>query len=362
MNPAYFSQSYSEARDRFVAAVRETGSLHAAYTHPTRVGPAGETLVVDVAYAGSPEAQRLLVVISGTHGVEGFAGSAAQLALMQEGAIRHLPQHTAVLLVHALNPYGFAYLRRVDECNVDLNRNFVEHDKYRNLESTYSEYHAFLVPSEWVGPARDEADAGLARLVASRGSRAVQAAITYGQWTNSDGLFYGGSRPVWSNTVWRDIIRQYLVRREAVALIDIHTGLGPCGRGEVIFRARFDGDGYSRARRWYGDGVTTSEDGSSSSTQIRGNVHTPVDEEATNAVLTAVTLEFGTLPPFDVLNALRADNWLYVRGQLNHELVGPIRASLRDAFYGDNDEWKELVLTDALKRLQQGLRGIQAHP
>jgi len=121
-------------------------------------------------------------------------------------------------------------------------------------------------------------------------------------------------QPVWSNTVWRHIIRTYLRNREAVAIVDLHTGLGPHGSEEIIFRASFAGDGYSRARRWYGMGVTRSDDQTSSSTQIHGNVHSAVEDEIGNATLTAVTLEFGTLNGLAVLNALRGqlapDMWL----------------------------------------------------
>jgi hypothetical protein len=360
MDPTYFSQSYSEAQTRFVSAAREGGARQEAHIHPTHRGPGGDELTVDVAYFGSLEAPRIMVVTSGTHGVEGFAGSAVQLAMIREDVIRNLPEHTAILLVHALNPYGFAHLRRVDENNVDLNRNFVDHERHASIDNGYADLHALLVPSEWAGRERDEADAGLARLVARRGARAVQATITGGQWTQADGIFYGGDRPAWSNTVWRRIIQSYLIGREAVGVVDIHTGLGDYGCGEVIFRARFEGDGYDRARRWYGEGVTCSEDDTSSSTQIYGNMHTPVERATGAATLTSVTLEVGTLTGLRVLNALRGDNWLHMHGKPGHVLAPEIKASIRDAFYCDNDGWKELVLRCALKVVRQGLCGIQA--
>jgi hypothetical protein len=362
MNPVYFSQSYSQARERFLTASRDSGAHLESHIHPSQVGPRGEKLSVDIAYFGLRKADRIMVFTSGTHGVEGFAGSAAQLALIREGVTRDLPPDTALLLVHSLTPYGFAHLRRVDENNVDLNRNFVDHRDRRNLENGYAELHELLVPSEWTGRVRDKADAGLAKLAFDRGARTMQAAITGGQWTHPDGIFYGGSRPAWSNTVWRRIIRAYLHSREAVAIVDLHTGLGAYGSGEIIFRARFAGDGYSRARDWYGEEVTCSDDQTSSSTQIYGNMHSAVEQEIGTASLTSVTLEFGTLSGLHVLNALRGDNWLHVYGHPNHPLAANIKVAMRDAFYCDNDEWKELVLDDALETLRRGLAGLQVDP
>lgn len=68
----------------------------------------------------------MLALQSATHGVEGFAGSACILDLLRTGAARELPPDTALLLVHAINPWGFAWIRRTTAEGVDLNRNFVD--------------------------------------------------------------------------------------------------------------------------------------------------------------------------------------------------------------------------------------------
>src|SRR5215510_13293421 len=87
-------------------------------------GPAGESLGIDIAWIGSRQPKNVLVHSSGLHGVEGFAGSAIHLQFLN--ALPTLAPDTAILLVHILNPFGMAWLRRVNENNVDLNRNFIE--------------------------------------------------------------------------------------------------------------------------------------------------------------------------------------------------------------------------------------------
>ena len=91
-------------------------------------GLEGETLATDVVRIGPADAKRLLVLTSATHGVEGFCGSGAQIALMRDEALPALMEKlgVAMLLVHAINPYGFSYLSRTTEGNVDLNRNSVD--------------------------------------------------------------------------------------------------------------------------------------------------------------------------------------------------------------------------------------------
>ena len=63
---------------------------------------------------GDPGATRILFLLSGTHGIEGFLGSGVQRFLLDEGLARRLPARTALVLVHAVNPFGFAWRRRND--------------------------------------------------------------------------------------------------------------------------------------------------------------------------------------------------------------------------------------------------------
>ena len=100
----YFAQSYSEARRKFVDAATQAGSGLASYVLPDRSGPTNEELVVDVARIGSQEPRNLLLIISGTHGVEGFCGSGCQVGYFAEQlfqALLHVwsRQQRGVLLI-----------------------------------------------------------------------------------------------------------------------------------------------------------------------------------------------------------------------------------------------------------------------
>ena len=86
---------------------------------------------------------------SGVHGVEGFFGSAVQLAwLSRQAAGERPPNDGAVVLIHAVNPYGFAKLRRTNEDNVDLNRNYLDtDDAYAGAPDGYEALNRFLNPA-----------------------------------------------------------------------------------------------------------------------------------------------------------------------------------------------------------------------
>jgi hypothetical protein len=65
-----------------VSGTLPTGSAgHWKFTPSTRKGPGELTIDVDLSVAGDNE--RVLVLSSGVHGVEGFFGHTVQLAAMQ---------------------------------------------------------------------------------------------------------------------------------------------------------------------------------------------------------------------------------------------------------------------------------------
>jgi hypothetical protein len=214
-----------------------------------------------------------------------------------------------VLLVHAVNPYGFSHIRRVTENNVDLNRNFRDFSKPPPENPRYAEIHELLVPADWDGPAR--ADATLKVWLQANGMPACQAAVAGGQYAFPNGLFFGGQRPTWSNATFRAILRSHGAAARRVGEIDI---VGPTGYGEPISVIAPGAPEFERARAWCGDEVTSVTDGTSKSPPVTGSLIGAIEESLPHAETTSIGLEFGTVPLADVLEAIRGGNWLYARG------------------------------------------------
>lgn len=111
MTTSPFSATYAEARGKFLEAAAGAGAALAAVGHP-ECGPDGGELATDVAWIGSADAAAVLVLVSATHGVEGHCGSGAQIDWLRRGEAARLGPDQAVLLIHAINPYGFATAAR----------------------------------------------------------------------------------------------------------------------------------------------------------------------------------------------------------------------------------------------------------
>ena len=343
----YFSATYAEARERFLAAATAAGATIKSRTNPNK-GPDGGTLSTDMAWFGPRDPERALVLVSGTHGVEGFCGSGAQVGWIEGGGPSRLPAGMGVLVIHAINPHGFAWLRRVTEDNVDLNRNFIDFAKPLPQSPAYDEIAAAVCPKDWSDAGRAAADKVLDAYAAKHGQFGLQAAISGGQYKYADGLFYGGKGPTWSRRTLFDFTERHLGRARQVALIDFHTGLGPYGHGELICPHPVESPITSRSEAWFGKEMTVPARGNSSSAVIVGTLGQGLQTALPRTEVTDIGLEYGTQPPKDVISALRADNWLHLHGDLNSAQGRDIKRKIRDAFYQDHDDWKDMILARAL--------------
>ena len=352
-----FAQSYAEARGKFLAATEAAGLDVESHAHPM-LGRDGEALAMDVVREGPRDAAGLLIVSSACHGVEGYCGSGVQVALMQDAAWHERVQAAgvAVLYIHALNPYGFSWWRRVTHENVDLNRNFHDFTKPLPENKAYDEIAGLIVPPTW--PPSDEVNAAIQRYVAERGMRALQTAISAGQHDHPEGIFYGGRNPTWSQVTLRHVLQDHATRCARLGWIDLHTGLGPSGDGERIFACRDDAAALARARAWWGERITSIYDGSSNSALLTGLMWMAAYEEAPQAEYTGIALEYGTLPLMDVLDAVRADQWLENHPEVDEATRRAIKQQVRDAFYTDTDTWKRRIVEQGLEAAQQAVAGL----
>ncbi len=356
---ACFAQDYATARERFGAACAKQRATLWTYGNPT-TGPSGEPLTTDAAWFGPAEARRVMVLVSGTHGVEGFCGAAAQLDWILNDGPGTLPGGVAVLLVHAINPYGFAWLRRVTEEGVDLNRNWIDFNAPLPPNAAYDALAKAIVPAAMEGPIYATAEAELAEWRAAHGEPAFQVMLNSGQFTQPGGLFYGGTQPTWARrTLERIIADRRLAERDRVAVIDYHTGLGPYGTGEPICGHRPGTAGQSLTRAWYGDSLTEPFLGTSSSAPIVG-----LSQYGWLAALgervTFIALEFGTYPPDVIFQALRAEHSLYTQGDpaWGDTETQRIKAALRRAYYPAKADWHELVIFRSRQVIRQTLAGL----
>ncbi len=328
----YFSPSYAEARRRFVAA---------ADKHP-HLAQRGQLAIdrdhtIDWALTGDPESDEALVYTSGLHGIEGYAGSAIQLKLLELGEGR------PTLWLHALNPIGMATFRRVNENNVDLNRNFLpEGASYAADDAAYGALDGLLNPKR--PPGADffflEAAAKLAR----HGMSSLRNAVARGQYSFPQGIFYGGREREATTRELLAFLPERLRDKQRVVHIDLHTARGP--RGDyVAFLEKGDGSERQRALPLFGERLRAWEPGSADGYEMRGGMLPELQRRLPHVRYDAITLEFGTVSDIAIVRALRTENQLRFHGAA--AASEPALDSMRAAFFPADVRWQRSVLGHA---------------
>jgi len=354
----YFSSTYNEARKKFLDAAHRSNAQIENIKHPLD-GPNGEPLYTDIAVIGSSDAKNSLVLISGLHGVESFTGSAIQTGFLHDEIASSLAPDISVLFIHAINPYGFAHLRRFNEDNIDLNYNFSDHSKPSPKNPGYEKLADAIAPKSVSFWPEIVSWSRLLCYMIIKGEKELEIAITGGQYTHPKGLFYGGRFETWSNRTIREITHRYLSNKNRVVVIDFHTGLGGFGNAEIILNVPEESNIYKRAIAiWGSERVKTTVTGKALGTQLTWSLKLAFQKMLPNTEITAVSLEYGTFPPMKVFKALRLENWLHHYCEENHPKAQKIKAELLKVFYPNTEDWKLQVWQQGKEIVDQALLSI----
>jgi len=345
-----FSPDYFAARDRFR---RASGARVHALALDAR-GPRDETLTIDIAWLGDPAAQRVLLVTSGIHGVEGYAGSAVQSAFMAT-KVEPLPG-TAVALVHALNPWGFAHLRRVNENNVDLNRNFLDaSDAYCGAPDEYRMLDPLLNPPSL--PAADGFHLRAGCYALRYGFDPLRRAVAAGQYEFERGLFFGGKRREQSAAIFLGWLAERCPRVERLLALDLHTGIGPFAAMTLLAENDTSPEHLASVASALAvplvHGAAVEGAGAY---RVRGSMLGMLKKALSGARVDAVTVEFGTFGSLRIVHALREENrWHhYGSGSSAH----PAKRRLAAVFNPDLARWRNAIIAQGTQLLARAAAAL----
>ena len=264
----FFRDDYHAARDLFLTSATEAGA-------ELIILPVVGDLCTDIAVLrGTGPSRGFLVHLSGIHGPEGYAGSAVQSAALQylsqlrKKHIQPESPHTdiiseedeenleersnneneyrktfpTIVFVHAVNPYGFANNRRVNEANVDLNRNFLTELEFASVRARDPNYAGYVDLDSLINPTKtistnqninDIHNAIKAFYAITKyGILHIKRALVSGNYFNEKGVGFGGFSLQPSSKNLIDLINAEwlgLFDAEQIVLVDVHTGLGPQG-------------------------------------------------------------------------------------------------------------------------------------
>ncbi|HEX9684712.1 MAG TPA: DUF2817 domain-containing protein [Burkholderiales bacterium] len=342
---ALFSPDYAMARDRFRSAAQAAGATPEALALEAR-GPGGEALTIDIARLGAPGARRVLLHTCGLHGVEAFAGSAVQLAALADSP--DPPEDCALVLVHVLNPYGMAWLRRANENNVDLNRNFPAPGEGRTgAPALYARLDPLLNPAAATG--RERFRWKLATAVLRHGLRAVTQAIAEGQYEFPRGLFFGGSKLESGPALYLDWLRSNLAHARTLFALDFHTGLGRHGEEMLVLEPGVSATPAPELERAFHRRVLDPAMGRATY-RTRGGMGGALPRTLPGVRIDFVLQEIGTRHPLAVLHALREENRWHQHGRAAP--THPAKQALRDALCPPSPRWRRQALERGLALLR----------
>lgn len=351
-----FSENYVTARERFIAAADGPGFQLEQHSIGKK-GPNGEDLTIDVARLGKENPSRVVVVSSGLHGVEAFFGSAVQLALL-DGLLRNWSPapSTAIVLLHALNPFGFAWLRRFNEENVDLNRNFfLEKEKYSGSPKKYAELNDWLNPKGVPPPVSLFYPEALWHIFRN-GLLAMTEAIVGGQYDFPAGLFYGGRGPSVTIQILDEHLPQWIGKAKDVLHIDLHTGLGRSGTYKLLVD-QASGSEYWKLfeSQFPAKEILKLGKGTGVAFQINGSFPSWCRLRFPNCNYDLVTYEAGTYNPIKLLTALRAENRAHHFGDPSASWVKQTKQRLVEAFAPADPDWRNIVVKHGVKVAEKAI-------
>ena len=338
----YFSPDYAAARERFRATTRVIGATSHTLELAAR-GPSGEPLTIDIAWLGDAGARRVLLHSSGLHGVEAFAGSAIQLALLA-----HPPATAAgcaLVLVHTLNPYGMAWMRRANEHNVDLNRNFlIGGETWSGAPEIYHRIDRLLNPASPPGFDFFSVRA-LLQLMRYRLHR-LQQAVAEGQYEFERGLFFGGKRLEPGPRMFLDWTAKNLAQAEYVFAVDVHTGLGLKGEEMLLPEPGIGATPIPRLAEGLERELIDVTQTRGAAYVIRGGMGSALPRVLPGVAVDFVLQEIGTYSPLAVFRALREENRWHHYG--DRGLDHPVKRRLREVLCPASPRWREQAVARGL--------------
>jgi hypothetical protein len=356
-----FPTDYYAGRDAFLAAAKAAHAKIQTFEHPTARGPGNRPIWIDVATLGNPSAKYGLGFVSGTHGPEGYVGTAAQVGFLTSDLLDR-SSDLRIVMLHAHCAYGYAWNSRFNEDNIDLNRNYLDfNQKPWPINEGYEQLaEAIELPD--VSPSSLEAsNRKMLAYAMENGFPALQAAISAGQYSHPNGLFFGGHAPSWSRQVMESHFVETLRGCERIVIIDWHTGLGPPGYGEVIYSHDPGTERWEVGQAIFEGECRSTKDGSSASADLFGTLDEALERMLQPADTVCVALEFGTIETQAVIAATRATSWLHTRGDRNGPDAPSILATSKAAFYIDTSEWREAVWLRAAWAMDCAVRSLASN-
>ncbi len=354
----YFLGSYEECRDAFRTNAREIQEKYegAEIFSLSVESKVDNDLTIDFCYLPPKyDKSKLLILSSGIHGIEGITGSAVQTMLMDKALPDGGYPETGILFVHAINPYGFKYLRRVSENNVDMNRNWdAEVSLFSTENQGYSELYSMLNPEGKVSTGslknRFFLLVAIERLI-EKSMQSLRQAILQGQYEYPEGLYFGGSNFEPQMAMLMPVFKQYAEEYETVLNIDLHTGYGELGVLH-LFPNPVDDPVVKEAMEHIFKGYVIDWGDSDDFYTINGSFTDFIGLLMPGKLYVPMVFEYGTLNSQTTLGSIRSlhnmilENQGFHHGYRSADDESRVKTNFMEMYNPSSEAWRSKILSD----------------
>ncbi len=357
----YFYNSYDEIRSHLKERVSKLRENNITVEVSEFAVNKNDNLYIDNIYLpAGEEKENLIVLTTGVHGMEGYIGSVMLDVFFEEIYPTVDTAKTGILVVANVNPYGMKYMRRYNENNVDLNRNFILDWNNFDMSSNkdYPEVKEFLQPEGKIGNAFWH-EAGfylnLAKEAITKGADKVSDALLTGQYEYPQGVYYGGNGDETSTTYLKGVFNDCLDGEyKNIVHIDIHSGYGP-RYNMVVFNSVFETMTEAETKKAFGYDYVISHDSESfyaTTGDTTDYFYRLNESKAENKKeLFSTCFEFGTIGDsfIDSILSLKytvdenRQHWFPSDNKVASEVV---KENYNELFYPTETQWREKTVAD----------------
>jgi hypothetical protein len=351
----FFPHDFQGSRKRFLETAHQLGAKITTHQLETATPALQGQLTIDIAYLGDVSASNVVLHVAGTHGIEGFVGSAVQHAIMRE--LQPPQPGNAFVFVHCLNPWGMSMLRRTNEDNVDLNRNSIMNDAERRGTPEGYEYIRPLLMPNGATPFPLFACKAMLKVL-GHGFPAVKQSVTQGQFEFPTGLYFAGKALQPELVFFHGWLKDHLSQAKKIIAIDVHSGLGDFGRDYLILDDVVGSEEYNRVVKIFGEQKVEGSDPKTSVAYVSiGSLRSLVQDALPNCELSGIVQEFGTYHSFKVIHALIEENRRFYAG--HGGALETRDSSLMKVFCPASSEWRMQAIRNGVEVFSLAQAGIR---
>lgn len=359
----YFSSSYEESREKFLGLLDSVKQYYPSARAMSHTIEDGTIDLIIGEPAGSHEAMLLMTI--GEHGIEGYAGAAVTHQFIEQSLQHVRYDSTGVCFIHGVNPWGMKNFRRVNENNVDLNRNYIidRENVPRNINKEYEVMRHLFVPEGVIDEyqeAREHIYSFLGSGIKLDGFDAMASAKGMGQYQFPKGVYYGGESDEKSAIFIKEIQHDLLERYDRVIHMDWHTALGPTNEVTMVISER-DGRDAESLKQTYGlKNIQTYNpndvlgDSTNHFYYVR-DTHYP-DKQLMSALFEFGTFGTSTKAAIREFLTIILENRLYFEGTKDPVARNEIRKEFMAMFYPEDADWRDAVLREGFQAIEHILK------